>query len=385
MQDYTGNILGIGQCRDMPISCSSRWFGHRLLYFIILIEPEKEATQMIKFTGMEYLKIDIANCYGLDKKSWQERIEWVNQNESKLETLESKADEPAEYWAAVCAYRQAQKGEVVHHGIHLDATSSGAQWLSVLSDDIEGAKLCNVINTGERKDLYTSVYKTFAQKVHNDPFITRDKVKKAVMVSLYGSKAGPKEVFGEEHIDQYEDVMSTCMPRAWQINNLLVDNWLEDRDIYRWVMPDNFHVNLTVKVKKEKEFLFNNKLRTFICEETGPSPYGRSLGPGMIHSIDAFAVREITALAMHDPEHIKNIKDYMNGTSHSLTDDGQGRRDVPRINTLVELYKKSGYLSARILDYLDRKTIHLVPEEELRELLSLVPEKPFQVAAVHKH
>ena len=40
---------------------------------------------MQKFNGVDYLKIDIANHYGLDKKLWDERLAWVNEHEDNLE------------------------------------------------------------------------------------------------------------------------------------------------------------------------------------------------------------------------------------------------------------------------------------------------------------
>ena len=136
---------------------------------------------MKHFSGYQYLQIAIAGCMGLDKKSWDERIDWVNTNESKLESLQATAEEPAEYYAAVSDYRKAQRGEPVSHGITLDCTSSGLQHMAVLTDDRNCAYLCNVLNSGSRMDLYTSVYKKFAKIVGNNPFITRDKVKKAIM------------------------------------------------------------------------------------------------------------------------------------------------------------------------------------------------------------
>ena len=80
---------------------------------------------MRMFTPRETLQIDISNHYGLDKKSWDERLSWFQQNEHQLESLTQKAEEPALFYAGVKAWRQVQKGEPIGYCISLDATSSG--------------------------------------------------------------------------------------------------------------------------------------------------------------------------------------------------------------------------------------------------------------------
>lgn len=337
---------------------------------------------MHRFSPLEYLQIDIASRFGLDKKSWEERLDWVKTNESKLESLENQADEPAEYYASVCAYRAAQRGEAIGHAIALDSTSSGSQWLAVLTDDRAAALMCNVLNAGERADLYTKVYKKVSAIIGDNPFITRDKVKKAIMIALYGSKAGPEDLFGT-NVDVFEQVMADELPKAWELNQFFASHWRSDVDTVHWILPDNFHVNLTIRTKKETEFVFKNKLRTFIHEEISASPYGRALGPGCCHSLDALAVREITALAMHNPSQIQRIKNYMNQKGMSFSLEEVNKKNYEMVKTLVKLYEESGFLSARVLDYIDKYSISLVPEDELRELLSLVPEKPFKIFCVH--
>lgn len=37
------------------------------------------------FTGKQYLQIDIANNYGLDKEDWDDRLDWFAQAEGNLE------------------------------------------------------------------------------------------------------------------------------------------------------------------------------------------------------------------------------------------------------------------------------------------------------------
>ena len=64
-----------------------------------------------QFTGLQYLKIDIANNWGLDKLKWDERIEWFDQNESQLDTLVSKADSPALFYAGVQAWKAHKAGQ----------------------------------------------------------------------------------------------------------------------------------------------------------------------------------------------------------------------------------------------------------------------------------
>ena len=79
---------------------------------------------MQKFSGVDYLKIDIANHYALDKKLWEERIQWVNDNIDNLESL--VPDDPKTkflYLKAVNVLRNIDKptGFIMA----LDSTASG--------------------------------------------------------------------------------------------------------------------------------------------------------------------------------------------------------------------------------------------------------------------
>lgn len=50
---------------------------------------------------------------------------------------------------------------------------------------------------------------------------------------------------------------------------------------------------------------------------------------------------------------------------------------------LWELYLQSGFLSARILGFLDSSNIHLVDRAVVTQLLDSLPKKPFKVVPVH--
>lgn len=53
------------------------------------------------------------------------------------------------------------------------------------------------------------------------------------------------------------------------------------------------------------------------------------------------------------------------------------------VEQLWTYYKDTGYLSARIFDYLDAGTIHLVDRTAIMELIESLPAKPFKVLSVH--
>lgn len=53
------------------------------------------------------------------------------------------------------------------------------------------------------------------------------------------------------------------------------------------------------------------------------------------------------------------------------------------VRTLWDLYDRSGFLSARILDYLTENNAILVDGNVVMELIESLPEKPFELIAVH--
>ena len=116
--------------------------------------------------GVHWLKVHIANCYGLDKKPYEERIQWVDDNYQLIldvgdAPLEHKkewiyCDSPYEFVAACGAFIDHLEGRKVHVPIQLDAVNSGTQVYSGILLDAEGAKETCVIGS-TRSDLYQTV------------------------------------------------------------------------------------------------------------------------------------------------------------------------------------------------------------------------------------
>lgn len=336
---------------------------------------------MQTFTGMQYLAMDIASNFGLDKLDWDQRLAWVAEHEEQLEDMLPKAETPALYYAAVQAYRATQRGEPTGYPISLDAASSGLQLLAALIGCEASAKLCGVVSTGHREDAYTVIYQAMCEELGNTAKIERKDTKQAIMTSLYGSTAVPKTVFGEgDQLAVFLKTMETMAPGAWELNQALMALWQPGALSHDWVLPDNFHVHVPVMTAVTKTVQFQNRPVKITVKENLGTKEGRSLGPNVVHSIDGMIVREIHARCDYDPSMMLNllsiVMEYVGGT----------REDRPKDKLVTKLwghYLKSGFLSARILPLLDRQNLGHVDVDVIINLITSMPERPFKVMSIH--
>lgn len=336
-------------------------------------------------TGLEYLKIDIASNFGLDKKTWNERIDWYNQNESKLESLIKKADTPALFYAGINAMKKAKAGEPSGYPISLDATSSGLQILACLTGDRKAAELCNVINTGKRQDAYTVIYHRMLDKIGGQVgVIKRDDTKQAILTSLYGSQAVPKQVFGTGALlSVFDNTMSESAPAAWDLNKAWLALWDPTVWEHSWTLPDNFHVHVKV-MGEEVETIHVFETPIDISRYVNmPVEEGRSLGANTTHSIDGYVVREICRRCNYDVDQIKRIRQMIEEIKGGYEPTHFVDANFEMVKTLMQLWEKTGMLSARIFDHLDYTNIRHVNLEPIEELLASLPKKPFKVISIH--
>lgn len=330
------------------------------------------------FTAKEYLKIDIANSYGLDKLTWDQRLEWFDANENNLLSKLSEAESPAMYYAGVKAWEDVQAGRPTGYAISLDATSSGIQILAALTGDRSAAALSNVIDSGTRVDAYQALYRAMAERAVTDVKFSRADLKRAIMTAFYGSKAVPEEVFGEGKLLQtFFQTLEEKTPHVWELNKAFLDMWNPEALKYSWVLPDNFNVHIKVMDQVEETVEFMGEYFTTSRKENKPMAEGRSIGANITHSIDGMIVRELMRRCTYDPKQIAMIQSWLAGAES----DHQG--DDAMVQQLWDLYTMSGYLSARILDFLSPSNLHLVDPQVIHGLIDSMPKKPFPIIPVH--
>ena len=336
---------------------------------------------MQEFTPLEYIKIDIASNFGLDKETWDSRLEWFDVHEDKLEQMVFEADEPALFFAGVEAYRKAQRGQSINYPISLDATASGAQILALLAGCERSAMLSNVIDSGDRLDFYTEITKLINQYSEDDVKISRSDAKDAIMPSFYGSTKAPKDVFGEGALyELFQKIMSIASPGIWNLNSMFLALWDSDALEFAWVMPDNFHAKFKVKQNVQHEFSFLGMLNTVTIPENKPIENGKALGANIIHSLDGMVVRELTARCNYNAKHITNLRKWALSNVRNIS------RNRSKDKTLLKLLSNancSGYYPVRMLDYIDKRNIGLVDQTELLEMLNSLPFQPFQILSIH--
>lgn len=339
---------------------------------------------MQTFTGKEYLKIDIASSFGLDKESWNDRITWFNQNEHQLHQLVDQADTPALFYAGVLAWEDTKAGKPTGHMISLDATSSGLQILAALTGDRSAARLCNVVPTGRREDAYTRIYREMLKKTGGTSKIDREGTKEAIMTGLYGSTAVPKRVFGEgELLTVFYNTMHEQAPAAWELNEAMVQIWDPNASEYSWVMADNFHVNTKVMADVQDSFVFFDEPFDISYKVNAPTESGRALGANMTHSIDGLIVRELVRRCDYDPDLVAQVRKLAEFAAVGAASNRSVTENDKLVATLWDRYKKSGYLSARIIEHLELENFGHVCPTEILKLLDSLPEHPFKVVCVH--
>jgi hypothetical protein len=355
-----------------------------------------------EFTALQYLQIDIAGAFGLDREDWDVRIQWTLDHQDQFEAIEDeggthplvmKADAPAMFYAAVCAYLEAQAGKPIGHMISLDATASVIQILAAMTGCRDSAELCNLINVGQRVDSYTSLYEVMkavnggdlaapdsgSNVVSLKRTIPRSAFKQAIMTSLYNSTRMPKIVFGKgAMLDTFYSVMRSCLPGAWSCNEALKGCWQAGALSHDWTLPDNFHVHVKVMTKRQRFIHIDGiPMGVDVVENTGTDE-GRSLSPNSVHSVDGMIDRELKARCDQDPEKLRSVMDALKSWACS-----SNTADDKMVLTLWNHYLDSGFLSVRILNFINKDNAGMVDGEVILKLIGTLPKKPFNVISVH--
>lgn len=348
---------------------------------------------MNTYTGFEYLLIDCANAFGLDKLLFEARIQWAQDNLHQLEDLTEQADVKPLFIKATQAIRKAQNHQPTGHLVAMDAVCSGMQIMSAITGCESGARATGMVDPDRRADAYTETTAVMAGILGEAVEVPRADVKQSVMTVLYGSKAEPKAIFGEgtPELAAFYEAMQIIAPGPCELLQDLLDSWQPFALNHEWQLPDGF--NAKVKVMQMNECRIevdelDHASMTYQYYTNESSEKGLSNVANVIHSIDGFILREMVRRCNHH-----------NGTTlavDKLLETELLARSLGEVLELttnedlqyyVDLYEASGMASVVILPHLNAQTVSQLSDAHLRALKALtntmLAYKPFPLVTIH--
>lgn len=287
--------------------------------------------------------INGANRYGLDKKSYQERIEWVKNNRDVLLSVAREpiknhefwlaADKPVQFLAWLLEYRkyiESPKDFISYLPVSMDGTANGLQHLTALLRDEMAAALVNLKKSDAPCDLYSEIAEEVTKAIVSDQSserqdirklwldngIGRSVVKRSTMTTPYGVsrysmsdfiledylRSGLSKI-PEEHFlvaanylsTKLCDVINREIPSA---NSIMT--WLKksartiiesgESNIF-WKSPIGFPVLQKYRKQRKKRVRirrFGNILSIYeTLPETDKNRHIKGISPNFIHSLDA--------------------------------------------------------------------------------------------------
>ena len=100
--------------------------------------------------------------------------------------------------------------------------------------------------------------------------------------------------------------------------------------------------------------------------------------------LDGMFVREMVRRCNYDPDTLLRVVLALDGTySDDEKSEAQKKYNERMVKKLWDSYVDSGFLSARILNYIDRDTVDTVDKEVIWDLIDRLPAKPFEILTVH--
>lgn len=353
---------------------------------------------MVHYSGWQYLLIDAANNFGqdLDKKLFEERIQWATDNLANLEAMadQAKAKTRPLFIKAVMAIRKAQQGLPTGHLVGLDACCSGIQVMSAMTGCVAGAESTGMINPNERADAYSKTTVEMGVILGADVDVERDDAKTALMTSYYGSKAQPKNIFGEKtpELDAFYQAAMTIAPGGWELLQDLLASWQPYALVHAWKLPDGFDARVKVMKKKEARIEvdeLDHATFTYEFYENEGTKTGLSNVANITHSMDAWVLRSMHRRCNYDKEIA--VKAW-NAIQVELMGRGTTQRDGmdysdAKVMYYIAQYERSTLADAVILPYINEDSVQALSTEHLealdRILAGMLQYEPFELVTVH--
>jgi DNA-directed RNA polymerase len=383
--------------------------------------------------GGYWLAVHIANLFGVDKISFDDRVAWVVEHEAELllsviDPLEyqmwTTADKP---WCALAAiyewdaYRRAGDTFVSHLPIAMDGSNNGAQHLSAMGRD--AIATVNLVPAATPQDIYTDVMNlvtlyidALAASDDEDALfwqgrITRALAKRPVMTLCYGAtkrgmslqirdeiyKSDPELFAGMKQVDMlsrcswlaaimYDQISislysaSTIMAWLRAASRIASSNDLP----IRWQTPAGFPVLQAYQNSKHEtleSIIAGARVQLHLVKETtviNRAKQANGISPNYVHSLDAaHLMRSTNAMSKQGISSIAMIHDsYAVHAAHVDTMNYLIRQQFVEMYSEDVLQSFSDQLAEQLPQELSAK-ITAIPDKGTLELADIIDSEFF--------
>ena len=398
-------------------------FRSRLYYVPAFLNPQGTdlAKSLLKFaekkpigeSGYKWLCIHLANMYGEDKISLDQRVKWTEDHKDMiLECSEAPfenrswqhADKPWQFLAACMEYSKVDQHGLGYESdlpIHIDGSCNGLQHFSALFRDQQGGYATNLTDTDLPQDIYQIVCDKVIDKLKDndnplakqwlDYGIDRKATKRSVMVLPYGGTRFSCVEFIDEYLEDREDKgdkhsfenrSKACLFLAHIVWDSIGDTVIKAREAMDWLQkvarlvaklnrPVYWETPLGFPIRQAyydtKDLVVRTKMMGRIrikstTDKINKRKQASGISPNFIHSLDATAM-----YLTIDHARKKGINDF------SMVHDSYGTHAC-NVELLGECTRSAFlelYQSEDPIEHLRDQLKHLLPEKDKHKIPDL--------------
>lgn len=285
--------------------------------------------------------------------------------------------------------------------VPLDTASSQSLITSAITRDNECLNKIFHLDSNMPSDIYTTIGEEI-RKTFNLDDIPRKVIKKALMAWGYGGSSGLcalTQTKPEQLAEVMEDISNELgFQGIYAMRQACLDAWDEDALDHKWKLPDGYEIHQVITQDtfardmltgqyvypaKRVEITLNGKQRGIDCrwskvgkrnkKESGT----RSIGANLIHSLDAFLMREIVRRCKQDfpikPEDFKEVIE----SGFLLVKD-------TKAEDIYNMWKNTNVVSLNILNHLHYGDV--LPTDyynAICKIIDTLPEEGFDIRPIH--
>ena len=286
--------------------------------------------------------------------------------------------------------------------VPLDTASSQSLITSAITRDSRCLNEIFHLDSNMPSDIYTTIGEEI-RATFNLGDIPRKIIKKALMAWGYGGSAGLCSLT-QTKPEQLNEVMEDIADELgfqgiYNMRQACLDAWDEDALEHSWELPDGYEIHQVITQDtfardlltgqyiypaKRVEITLNGKQRGIDCRwskvgkrnkrESGT----RSIGANLIHSLDAFLMREIVRRCKQDfnikPEQFKEVIE--SGFSINVSD--------AKAADIYGMWKETSVVSLNILNHLHvGDTLPSDYYEAICRVIDVLPSEGFDIRPIH--